>query len=267
LEACGSVRNGASKGGEGLNAPPKRIAIVALGPSSLRYIQQVNMAGDRDIVYDEVWTVNTYANVIKSDRLFHMDDFRIQEMRARAGNKRIAHMLEAIKKYEGPVYTCFPQPEFPSSVSFPLGEVIAKYKSLYFNNTVPYMLAFAGLLGVEKVTMFGADYTYPGRMAAEAGRACTEYWLGRLHSQGVEIEVCNQSTLMDGRDAVGGVFPLYGYKDLHNLILEENDRGEQRLRFEVKEVMPTAAEVEKSYDHGPDAEREADESVLWSPPQ
>lgn len=252
---------------EGTESPPSHVAIVALGPSSLRYIQQVNMAGDRGVVYDEVWTVNSYASVIKSDRLFHMDDFRIQEARAKAGNKRVANMLEAIKKYSGPVFTCFPKAEYPTSLSYPLAEVVAKFRSLYFNNTVPYMVAYAGLLGVKKLTMFGADYTYPGRAAAEAGRACTEYWLGKLHSLGVHIDVCNQSTLMDGREHVGGVFPLYGYKDMNEIFWIENEQGETRLAFKPKEVVPSAEEIEKSYFHGPDAGQPTEENVLWSPPQ
>lgn len=231
-------------------AKPTRVAIVALGPSSLKYIQRASNWGSRD-KFHEVWTVNSYADVIASDRLFHMDDFLVQEARAAAGNFRVGNMLEAIKRYKGPVITCRPLERYPTSVEFPLGKVIAEFGCCYFNHTVPYMLAYAGWLGVEEISLFGCDYSWPDRTMAEKGRACTEYWMGQLNARGIVTRVEPDSTLLDAfeynRDSR---YPIYGYCDGHDVTLEELGEGKVRLKIVEKETLPSAAEVEKKYDHG-----------------
>ena len=71
-----------ANGSNGGQPKIERLAIVALGPTSLNYIQAVDAAGDRKKMFDEVWTFNSYASVIESDRLFHMDDVEVQRRRA-----------------------------------------------------------------------------------------------------------------------------------------------------------------------------------------
>lgn len=229
---------------------PAKVAIVALGPSSLRYIQQAAMHGSTK-QYDEVWTVNSYVDVIRSDRLFHMDDFLVQERRA-VKNQRIANMLEGIKRYKGPVITCRPLERYPSSVEFPLGPVIQEFGACYFANTVPYMLAYAGWLGVQELHLFGCDYSWPNRMQAEAGRACTEYWLGQLNARGIVTLVDSTSTLMDAQTYSGSVKPLYGYSDGHTVELVRVDDSRVKLTITPKAEadLPTAEAVEAKYDHG-----------------
>lgn len=228
---------------------PKRVAIVALGPSSLKYVQRASSWGSRDR-FHEVWTVNSYADVITSDRLFHMDDFLVQEARAAAGNFRIGNMLEAIKRYKGPVITCRPLERYPTSVEFPLGKVIAEFGSCYFNHTVPYMLAYAGWLGVEELTLFGCDYSWPDRTMAEKGRACTEYWMGQLNARGITTKVEQDSTLLDAFEYKNNIYPIYGYNDGHEVKLEPEGEGKVRLTITKREALPDVAEVEKKYDHG-----------------
>lgn len=231
-------------------AAPRRVAIVALGPSNLRYIQQASNLGSR-AHYDEVWTVNSYADVIKSDRLFHMDDFLVQERRAEK-NPRIAAMLEAIKRYSGPVYTCRPLPRYPTSIEYPLGPVIAAFQQCYFNNTVPYMAAYAGYIGVEEITFFGCDYSWPNRVSAEKGRACLEYWIGQLNARGVRTQICQESTLMDAQEYRNHVYPIYGYCDAHTVQLIPMDDHRIKMIITPKEELPTAEEMEAKYDHGQD---------------
>lgn len=226
---------------------PKRVAIVGLGPTSANYVQDVDRVGDRYKLFDETWTFNSYCNVIESDRLFHMDDVLVQERRAKAGHTRVAGMLEAMKRYKGPIYTCFAEPEYPTAVDYPLAQVIERFNSLYFTTTPPYALAYAGYIGVEKVNIYGCDYTWEGQASAEAGRACMEYWVGRMHGIGMVVNVHPHSTLMDARRSRRDDLKLYGY-DRVKVSLKQVDEQRLGLVMEEKEL-PTVQEIEERYSH------------------
>lgn len=227
---------------------PKRVALVALGPSNLHYIQEVDSLGDRHAKYDETWTVNTFCNVIQSDRLFHMDNIAVQRLRAKAGNKKVEGMLRAMKDYKGPIITSILDEEYPQCVQYPLFEIVGKYQSLYFNNTVAYAVAYALYIGVEALTVFGVDFTWPDIHKAESGRGCVEYWLGRCEHAGMKVAVCTQSTLKDARLWDSENIPIYGY-DGYRLRMFMKD-GKPALQFS-EASLPTAEEMEKRYYHGP----------------
>lgn len=230
------------------NVVPQRLAIVGLGPSSLEYIKDVDRAGDRKKLYDETWTFNSYVSVIQSDRLFHMDDVWLQERRAKAGNKRVENMLEAMKRYTGPIYTCFPDEAYPTMVQFPIAEVMSKLQSGYFTTTPNYALAYALYLGVPEVMLYGCDYTWPGIASAESGRAGMEFWVGLAKGLGMKVNIHPFSSLCNARTMSRDNIQMYGY-DRVRVSLEERD-GKQVLVMREKEL-PTAEEIEERYNHNP----------------
>lgn len=225
----------------------RRLAIVGLGPSSHTYIEDVDRAGDRKKLFDETWTFNSYCSVIESDRLFHMDDVKVQEIRAKAGNLRVANMLEAMKRYKGPIYTSFPELEYPAMIPYPLAKVVQRFNSLYFTTTPPYAAALAGVEDWDEVTFYGMDYTWPSVAGAESGRACMEYWLGRLESNGIKIRVPPTSSLVDARLNSRDNIKLYGF-DRVRVKMEDRGDGKVALVFEEKDL-PTAEEIEERYSH------------------
>lgn len=231
---------------------PERVAIVGLGPSSYSYIQAVDAAGDRKKLFDETWTFNTYSNVIDSDRLFHMDDFKVQERRAEK-NVRVRNMLESLKRYPNPIYTSFPEKEYPTSVSYPLADIVQTFNNMYFTTTPPYALAYALMLGVKHIMLYGMDYTWPGSAEAEGGRSCMEYWIGRgqawqgKYASGVQIGVPPSTTLMGARDSTRENISLYGY-DRVKISLKDLGDGHIQLVMTPKEL-PSAEEIEARYFH------------------
>lgn len=229
---------------------PSRVAIVGLGPTSGAYIQDVDKAGDRYKLFDETWTFNSYCNVIESDRLFHMDDVLVQEIRAKADgpySSRIAGMLEAMKRYKGPIYTSFADERFPTMVNYPLKDVIQRFGSMYFTTTPPYAVAYAAMIGVEELTIYGCDYTWPGQADAEGGRSCMEYWIGRVQSLGLKVAVHRYSTLMDTNKSYKDDIKLYGY-DRVRISMEDMGQGKVKLVLTEKDL-PTAQEMEERYSH------------------
>lgn len=226
---------------------PKVVAIVGLGPTKQFYNEEVDACGDRKKLFHETWTFNSYASVIESDMLFHMDDVLVQDIRVANGNVRVANMLEAMKRYKGPIFSSFPDERFPTMKQFPIAEIAGFYNSLYFTTTPTYAMAMAGFIGVEKLYIYGCDYTWPGIAGAESGRAGMEYWVGRLTGMGVKIFIHPESSLCDARLNRKEKFHLYGY-DRVDCSLREHEDGSMQLVMREKNL-PTAEEIEERYSH------------------
>ena len=154
-----------------------------------------------------------------------------------------------MKRYKGPIYSSFPDPEFPTMKAYPLAAVAQKYNVLYFTTTPPYAMAYAGLLEIPDIYLFGCDYTWPEIAGAETGRACMEFWVGLLKGHGHNIHVHPQSSLTDARLNSHDDVRLYGY-DRVEMKLEEDtlEEGTFRLLYKPKEL-PTAEEIEARYSH------------------
>lgn len=188
----------------------KHVAIVALGPSSRQYLEFVKKIGRRRAFADETWVINALGDVFQCDRVFHMDDVRVQEARgAAAPQSNIAEMLTWLRKHPGPIVTSRLHPDYPGLVEFPLEAVVNRFPYAYFNSTAAYAIAYAIHVGVRKMTIFGMDFTYPDAQDAEKGRACVEFWLGIAHCQGIELSMPNTTTLMDA--CYLPPFRFYGY--------------------------------------------------------
>lgn len=82
-----------------------QIAIVAMGLSAHEYMRTVETSGNRKNLFDEVWMVNGFGHIFQHERLFAMDDIRLQAMRGKAGNHKIGRLVEFLRHHPGPVYT------------------------------------------------------------------------------------------------------------------------------------------------------------------
>lgn len=237
------------------NAPafaPEHVSIVGLGPSCATFFELTRRLGGVSAWCDEVWGINAIGDVLKCDRIFHMDDVRVQEIRAAAkpdGN--IAAMLKWLKTAPGPVYTSIVRDGYPGLVAFPLEDVLnRKHDSNggapYFNSTAAYAIAYAVHIGVKRISLFGLDYTLPNRHDAEKGRACCEFWLGIAAARGIEITVPDSSSMMDACEKPE--HRLYGY-DCVDVQLSDQEDGSVKVSMTPRENLPTAAEIEDRYDH------------------
>lgn len=232
---------------------PQKVAIVAMGKSKHTFVVNAAASGGSHALYDEVWCINTMGGVILHDLLFHMDDCRIQEARAKAGNNpQVTKMLDWLKTHPGFI-TSRAYPEYPGAIEFPLDEVLKKFRCPYFNNTVVYAFVYAMYIGVPHVTLFGCDYSYPGSAhKAEEGRACLEFWIGSAISKGMMVEVGEGSTLLDVSKPPDQQF--YGYDTQVIEIDRDQNTGEilgVTKRDRDPADIPTAEEMEQRYNHEP----------------
>ena len=154
-------------------------------------------------------------------------------------------MLEWLRVHPGPIITSRAHPDYPGLVEFPLEDALNTLGSAYFNSTAAYAVAYAILLGVKKLSIFGCDYTYPNAHDAEKGRACVEYWLGMAAARGMKVTVAKSSTLLDAMHTQEE--RLYGYDTLDITIRTEGTLA--RVDFVERDALPTADEIEARYDH------------------
>ena len=230
---------------------PKHVAIVALGHSAERYMDRVKKAGSRRAFCDQTWGVNAIGDVLQCDLIFHMDDVRIQEIRAAAlPQSNIATMLPWLKATKTLVMTSRAHSDYPALIEFPLEAVLNKLGRAYFNNTVSYAVAYAIYLGVEEISIFGCDFTYPKAHKAEKGRACLEFWLGYAVRSGIQVSVPPNTSLLDSIDERGeDDAVMYGY-DTVRVKVDTDDSGLFRVTMTEREELPTAEQIEEAYDHG-----------------
>lgn len=234
-----------------LRGVPDHVSIVGLGPSCAAFFELAKGLGGVSAYCDEVWGINAIGDVLRCDRIFHMDDLLVQEARAKERpGSNIAAMVNWLKTHPGPVYTSRARPGYPGLVEFPLEDVLnaghdSNGGAPYFNSTAAYAVAYAVHIGVKKISLFGIDYTMPNAHKAEQGRACVEFWLGIAAARGIAITVPEQSSLMDA--CAPEAERLYGY-DCADVILTTREDGGVNVRFEDKPA-PSAAEIEARYDH------------------
>ena len=194
------------------------VAIVGLGSTQGAFTSSV--ANGK--YFDEVWAINSMMVPIKHDRVFMMDPASRFLDTENAGPQTEA-MRKALGKHEGPIYTCTLDNRVPGAVEYPLEQGVKDTGLCYFNNTVPYAVAFAIYHKVTHLYLYGIDYSYKSNIVmAEAGRACTEFWISAAIARGIKVEVAYNSTLLDTN--VPDEEKLYGYHRLDDpLVLSVKD--------------------------------------------
>ena len=224
---------------------PERVALVALGPTSVGYLPMAEALGDRRQQYDQVWVVNSFASVLRADLIFHMDDMRIQEIRARADpGGKVACMLESFKTMDTPIMTSRLYPEYPSSVEYPLEDVLNSVPYGYFTTTPPYALAYALHLGVKELSIFGMDYDWPGAKSVEAGKSCFEFWMGVVLAKGMGVHMSIGTTILGEQLSEKDRYYGYDTREVHTYV---DDTGRTKVTFKEVKDLPSADAIEAKY--------------------
>jgi hypothetical protein len=73
--------------------------------------------------------------------------------------------------------------------NYPLKEIIDKYQSRFFTNSISYMIAFAIYSGFKKITMYGVDLEVEGEYSFE--RPSVTYWIGFARGLSIEVNIAS----------------------------------------------------------------------------
>ena len=223
----------------------KTVAIVGLGRSWFEYC----LAKSHGHNFDEVWAINAVSNVIYHDRVFMMDPTSRFLDTDDAGGQT-SGMTEVLLNHKGPIYTCELDDRCPGLVEYPIKEVLSATNCHYLNNTTAYAVAFALYQQVGTLKLFGVDFSYKENIHfAEAGRACTEFWLSKCSDAGMQIEVAKTSGLLDAD--VPDEEKLYGYHRLADPlipVLEETGLTARRKSEAVRSIVQQESVLVDRYD-------------------
>lgn len=112
--------------------------------------------------------------------------------------------------HKRPIYMPAAQPDFPSSVAYPVEAVIAKFGpwSDYFTNGIAYMIALALFEGFREIHVYGVDMTHDSEYGPQ--RPCVEAWLSFARGLGVNVVIPEESALFKPADGAG----RYGYDEV-----------------------------------------------------
>lgn len=244
-----------------LDSVARRVAIVAMGRSSADFTRGMAAHGGYPVLVDEVWAINAMGGVVLHQRLFHMDDVRVQEARVAAmdageyqRNVPVWGTMQWLKSHPGPVFTSREHPDYPGMYGIPAQDIMRAMDCAYFNSTVAWAIGYAGLMHkrwgkLEELHMYGCDFSYPqNRHGAEAGRACVEFLLGRLVERGVRVVLPQSTTLFDAVEPLST--RVYGF-DTERISVQSSADGLVFDREPLPEdEWPTAQDIELRYRPG-----------------
>ena len=217
----------------------KNIALVAMGQSQIDFhLSQVH-----SVEFDEVWAINAMIGVLPNiDRAFILDPLN-RFLDTEDAGTMTPMMRKKLPKCNFPIYTCEMDDRVPAAVEYPIELIVHDLGCSYFNNTIPYAIAFALWNKVGKLSLFGVDFTYKTNMHfAEAGRSCTEFWLSKCIDAGIQIEIAPRSTLLD--TDIGLEEKLYGYHRLTDpKVVYQNGAGMKVCNLSDIELQPESKPV------------------------
>jgi len=229
---------------------PETVAIVAMGLSRKHYLGDCMRCGGRFGVADETWVVNKLGDVLHHDLVFRMDDLRImRDTNSKVGmntDDTLVHdrQTEWMKNHDKPIITSTPYPEFPTSVAYPLEDIINNLGTHYFLTTPAYALAFAIHIGVKCMKIYGFDYVYKENIyVSEQGRGNCEYLLCLAHERGIKIEIAKSSTLLGMNLDISE--HLYSYEGIVEVLPDDKEKGKVRVVPRPDETKKRQAQVDK----------------------
>jgi hypothetical protein len=219
-----------------LMARPERVALVAMGQSCQSFMKEQMSDVGMNRPFDQVWTVNRGLRMFPHDLLFVMDDLMwLKEKKPK--------YFKYLKEYDGPIITSTAYEEIPNAVAYPYQQVLQTIEDDIFNvNTVSYMVAYAIHIGVQELSVYGADFFYPSGSQAEEGGQAVAYLLGMGRHFNMTHRIPGDSTMLYAfkvKPGPGGVArPPYGYHRKDEMA-QDAARDEQRKARKALSHGPT----------------------------
>jgi hypothetical protein len=204
--------------------PITELVILGMGQSSQSW---PGFISDRADFSGEVWTINAGGMAFQHDVVFDMHTEEYVFSQDEVTLNRILARRKWLETHNKPVVMPKALPRYPTSLSYPLKLVHEKTNSDYFACGMAYMLAMAFLCDVKLMIIMGCDYIAQktdrdGTVRMEDGRACVEYWIGRMAERGCKFMVTEKSPLCGASTRGSG--KVYGYhRPLKEMISEGTD--------------------------------------------
>ena len=104
------------------------------------------------------------------------------------------HELEVVKKLGVPFYSVRTYPDMPSSVAYPIKEVVAHFDDDYFSSSFDYAIALAIYEEYDRIDIYGCNMSASDEYVYQ--RPSFSYWLGIAKGLGIAFKVHGNTELM-----------------------------------------------------------------------
>lgn len=217
----------------------KKLAIVGTAPSS------IHLAPYNNPDY-EIWGLNgvysyiDFPNITNFTRWF--DIHSLDAIKEVYKHPQYQHYgvgyVEWLQNLSIPVFMQEKYEEIPTSLKYPLEEILARFPRKYFTNTVSWMLALAIYEGYEDISIFGVDMCVADEYACQ--RPSCEYFIGYAEGLGIKVYLPDQSDLLKTPF-------LYGFEDEKQdfmrakLLARKQELEQKKAEFQQQANQATAA--------------------------
>lgn len=189
---------------------PRSVTLVSLGPSREDYCMSMQEPEPGMPASDEVWTLNRGVWHVPHDLLFVMDHIQGE---ANSYPRYGARLWQ----HDKPIITSDTAEGWPAHVrAFPFADIQAWQREIvgavhgdWFHNSLAYILLYAAYIGVQELTVWGADYHHHRSGRVEDGHPNVAYWAGVLERVGLHVRVPDSSTFLGANQRSY----IYGYRD------------------------------------------------------
>lgn len=93
-----------------------------------------------------------------------------------------------------PLYMVSARPDFPTSITYPLDQMLAEFGTDYFHSSVDYMLALAISEGFEEIGVWGIDMAHDTEY--EHQKPSGSFWIGVAKGRGIKVTIPPESALL-----------------------------------------------------------------------
>ena len=162
----------------------------------------------------EIWGINdVIMSRVNFDLLFNIhltEDYCSLDMNCTQLASSLGIPIIMPREYE----------ELPTSIRFPLEEIMKEFDTDYFMTGIVYMIAYAVYKSYKQIDCYGINMRGADEKYKNA-RACVEYWLGIAKGRGIKVNMygkyCDCLKTFDRR--------LYGFNDFQTMPEDINDRA------------------------------------------
>jgi hypothetical protein len=170
-----------------VTAEPKRTKVAIMG-----FATSSRSLAPFDDPEWEIWTLNQlYRHVPRCTR--HFDIHRNWEEDNVEGTDHKGWIKDA-GEAGIPTYMVHHHPDLPSSVQYPIEDVIKSVGIDYFTSTVAFEVAYAVMEGFKEIALYGIDLIVGTEYDVQ--KANLEFHLGMAHGLGVKVVIPPQSALL-----------------------------------------------------------------------
>lgn len=177
----------------------------------------------------EIWGLNDAYRVEnfmrRWDRWFQLHT--LDYLATQDGTPRDVEHIQWLKqKHDFPIYMQKHFSEVPSSVKFPLRDVLKLIGRRYMTSSFAFMFGLAWLEGFERIELYGFDMKTFTEYADQ--RPNTEYLIGKAEGAGVDVFIPPQSSLCKGK--------MYAYDEMDLSLRQEIEYRQLGLEAEISNL-------------------------------